>query len=202
MVNRTNFGIYLKTERGDLIPQSYDGIVYVKHNEEFGIVIENRSNVRIKAQCFVSGENMGVLIIRAGQREVLKRPIIGLDRPFKYGEFGSETSFHGKLDPHKLHIDEITVIIKPETKKKDETDFSKPVSSNNFGIAGTTESLKIKCDGTPPTGGVVLGSKNTNQKFVLAPYFCTKGEYQFTIVLRSLGLSRKAVLPLTESMEY
>ena len=199
MVNRTNFGIYLKTERGDLIPQSFDGIVYVKHNEEFAIVIENRSNVKIKAQCFISAENMGTLIIRAGQREVLKRPIIGVDRPFKYSDFFSKTAFHGKLDPHKLHIDEITVIIKPAST--DETDFSKTVCGNNFGIAGASNSIKIKCDGQP-TGGVVLGSRNTNQKFVLAPYFCTKGEYQFTIVLRSMGLSRKSVLPLTESMEY
>ena len=71
MTNCENFEIYLRTQRGDLKPRHFNGILHLKHNEDFSLVIENNSMVKVKAECFISGENIGTIVLKIGQKLVL-----------------------------------------------------------------------------------------------------------------------------------
>ena len=148
-ISRTNFNIYLKTGRGELRPKNFHGVLYLPHNEDFGLGLENNSPVRTKAECYVSGENIGTLVLRPGEIVVLNRPISGIDRRFRYAAFDTNLALDGNLNENRRHTDEITVIFSPEklpsinekniyataSVDKDhriETDFSSSPGSNQF----------------------------------------------------------------------
>ena len=114
MVSRTDFDLYLKTKRGIIKPQQYNGIVYLQPNEDFEIVCVNKSSLRVKAKYILSGENIGVLALASFQTAKLRKPVEGVDRQFRYCEFGSNDAFDGKLHEQKRHSDEITVVFSPE----------------------------------------------------------------------------------------
>ena len=114
MVSRADFDLYLITDRGRIAPQSYDGIVKLLPGEDFSIVAQNKSCLKIKAGFYMSGEYIGTLVIPKFERCEIKRPILGIDRRFRYCEFGSSESQQGKLYQNDLHSDEITVIFSPE----------------------------------------------------------------------------------------
>ena len=148
-ISRTNFNIYLKTARGELRPKNFHGILHLPHNEDFGLGLENNSSVRTKAECYVSGENIGTLVLRPGEIVVLNRPISGIDRRFRYAAFDTNLALDGNLNENRRHTDEITVIFSPEklppTKEKNiygiargdkddriDSNFPSPLGSNQF----------------------------------------------------------------------
>ena len=45
MASRSDFELYLITDRGRIAPQSYDGIVSLLPGEDFSIVAQNKSSV-------------------------------------------------------------------------------------------------------------------------------------------------------------
>ena len=205
MANRSKFRIYLRSNRGDIIPQTFEGEIYLKHNEQFSIVIENNSNLKVKAQCFLSGENIGVLILNPRSVEVVKRPIIGVDRCFQYCAFGIKNALEGKLSSSHPHSDEITVVIRPQ-KPRDSQDELHETNKNRYASANTTHrSLQIETDGNVShRGGIVLGQNISHQKFKLAPFFETRGEYYYTLLLRTIkkSLTTNQIIPLCEMMEH
>ena len=238
MTNRENFEIYLRTQRGDLKPRHFNGILHLKHNEDFSLVIENNSLVKVKAECFISGENIGTIVLKIGQKLVLSRPIDGIDRKFRYATFGSNIAKIGKLQENNLHSDEVTVVIRPEEPYKfrngcdcdcaiclqNDTADGALVNSQRYASAGSNshkhsmmnmttanvraacaavpEGIKIESDGVSKNlGGAVLGPNRSFQNFVKVHNFQTKGEYYFTILLRTLE-DAPDIIPVGEMQKY
>ena len=110
MVSRTDFDICLITDRGRILPQSYDCVVKLFPGENFSIVATNNTNLKTKAKFYLSGTYVGTLVIPKFQKCELKRPIEGVDRCFIYCEFGTSIAEKAKLDPNKPHSDEVTII--------------------------------------------------------------------------------------------
>ena len=113
-MSRTDFDIYLLTDRGKIVPQSYDCIVKLIPGENFSIVVSNNSHLKTKTKFYLSGTNIGTLVIPKFERCELKRPIQGVDRCFIYCEFGTSIAEKAKLNANKPHSDELTVIFYPE----------------------------------------------------------------------------------------
>ena len=110
MVSWTDFDIYLITDRGRILPQSYDCVVKLFPGENFSIVATNNTNLKTKAKFYLSGTYVGTLVIPKFQKCELKRPIEGVDQCFIYCEFGTSIAEKAKLDPNKPHSDEVTII--------------------------------------------------------------------------------------------
>ena len=72
MVSQTDFDFYLITDRGRIVPQSYNGIVSLLPGEVFSIVAVNNSNLKTKAKFYLSGENIGTLVIPKFEKCELK----------------------------------------------------------------------------------------------------------------------------------
>ena len=84
MVSRTDFDIYLLSDRGKISPQSCDCVVKLIPGENFSIVVSNNSYLKTKAKFYLSGTYIGTLVIPKFERCELKRPIQGVDRCFIY----------------------------------------------------------------------------------------------------------------------
>ena len=194
MVNRSEFDIYLKTVRGDLKPKSYNGIVYLIHEEDFSIVLENNSFSKVKARITVSGEDIGTLVLQAGQIVEVKRPIEGVDRKFKFAAFGSKISKEGGLNENKLHSDEVTVIFYPNHEQNNES-YTKP-----------PRGISVETDGISNRGGGILGPEQSFQNFFEVRDFKTKGEFYFTIIMRRVSFSQKktppSIIPIRDMKKY
>ena len=101
MVSRTDFDICLITDKGRILPQSYDCVVKLFPGENFSIVATNNTNLKTKAKFYLSGTYVGTLVIPKFQKCELKRPIEGVDRCFIYCEFGTSIAKKAKLDLNK-----------------------------------------------------------------------------------------------------
>ena len=205
MISRTDFDIYLITDRGRIQPKSYDCVVKLIPGENFSIVASNNTHLKTKAKFYLSGIYVGTLVIPKFQRCELKRPIEGVDRCFIYCEFGTSVAEKAKLDLNNPHSDELTVIFYPEyisEKKYIDTQptyaaaassICEPDGFNHY------KSTKIETD----YGGAILGMKKTNQKFFEVTDFVTRGKYCFTLVLRSLDTERLPnIIPLSDMYKY
>ena len=222
MVSQTDFDIYLITDRGRILPQSYDCVVKLFPGENFSIVATNNTNLKTKAKFYLSGTYVGTLVIPKFQRCELKRPIEGVDRCFIYCEFGTSIAEKAKLDPNKPHSDELTVIFYPEyiSERKysaacatyaaacadgatyaaacaDGSGISVPDGFNQY------KASKIESDYGGIRGGAILGATKTHQKFFEASDFVTCGKYCFTLVLRSIEAVRQPeIIPLCDMYKY
>ena len=211
MVSRADFDLYLITDRGRIAPQSYDGIVKLLPGEDFSIVAQNKSCLKIKAGFYMSGEYIGTLVIPKFERCEIKRPILGIDRRFRYCEFGSNDSRLGKLYEHNLHSDEITVIFSPEKPSKPSS-VGAACADGIVGGFNSYKGLKIETDyataggnryDTLQRGGTVLGPNVSHQKFFEVPNFDTHGEYYFTLILRTKETIRSPkIIPLSDMHKY
>ena len=209
MVSRTDFDIYLLSDRGKIFPQSYDCVVKLIPGETFSIVASNNSRLKTKAKFYLSGTYIGTLVIPKFERCELKRPIQGVDRCFIYCEFGTSIAQKAKLNADRPHSDELTVIFYPEympEKKYSDAqtiyaaacvpDGCVPDGFNQY------KSLKVESD-YGGAGGGILGSTKTNQKFFETSDFVTRGKYSFTLVLRSLETNRlPSIIPLSDMYKY
>ena len=110
MVSRTDFDVYLITDRGRILPSTYNGVVKLIPGEKFSIVVTNNTNLKTKVKFYLSGTYVGTLVIPKFQKCELKRPIEGVDRCFIYCEFGTSIAEKARLDPNKPHADELTAI--------------------------------------------------------------------------------------------
>ena len=209
MISRTDFDIYLITDRGRIQPKSYDCVVKLIPGETFSIVASNNSRLKTKAKFYLSGTYIGTLVIPKFERCELKRPIQGVDRCFIYCEFGTSIAQKAKLNADSPHSDELTVIFYPEympEKKYSDAqtiyaaacvpDGCVPDGFNQY------KSLKVESD-YGGAGGGILGSTKTNQKFFETSDFVTRGKYSFTLVLRSLETNRlPSIIPLSDMYKY
>ena len=213
MVSRTDFDIYLISNRGKIFPQSYDSIVNLIPGENFSIVASNKSHLKTKAKFYLSGTYIGTLVIPKFERCELKRPIQGVDRCFIYCEFGTSIAQKAKLNSDNPHSDEITVIFYPEyipeNKYSDNQNvYAAACTSIDGHSKSVTEgfsqynSLKVETD-YGGAGGGILGSTKTNQKFFETFDSVTQGKYSFTLVLRSLETNRlPTIIPLSEMCKF
>ena len=204
MVSRTDFDIYLISDRGRIVPYSYNGVVKLIPGENFSIVATNNTNLKTKAKFYLSGIYVGTLVIPKFQKCELKRPIDGVDRCFIYCEFGTSIAEKGRLDPNKPHTDELRVIFYPEyiTERS-------PCVSYVSAAACVPESFssyktsKYETDYAGIRGSTVLGSTKTHQKFFETSDFVTCGKYCFTLVLRSVDCVREPeIIPLSHMYKY
>ena len=216
MVSRTDFDIYLLTDRGKIVPQSYDCVVKLIPGENFSIVASNKSHLKTKAKFYLSGTNIGTLVIPKFERCELKRPIRGVDRCFIYCEFGNSIARQAKLNADKPHSDEITVHFYPEyIPEKNYSDAKTVYAAASATIEGCSisepdginqyNSLKVETDygSSGASGGAILGSAKTNQKFFETSDFVTRGKYSFTLVFRSLETNRlPEIIPLSDMYKY
>ena len=205
MVSRTDFDIYLLTDRGRIQPQSYDCVVKLFPGEDFTIVATNNTNLKAKAKFYLSGTYIGTLVIPKFQTCELKRPIEGVDRCFRYCEFGTSIAEKANLDPNKPHSDEVTVIF-----------YSEYISKRSYASAcaegyvpdvvdgfNSYKSTKIETDYGGICGGGILGPTKTHQKFFETNDFVTCGKYCFSLVLRSIEAIRQPkIIPLTDMYKY
>ena len=107
MYSRTEYDIYLKTDRGFIKPQKFDGIVWLEENEVFVIVLVNNSILKTKADIYISGHNIATLVLRPLRSSVLTMPIVGPYRRFRYSEFSTCDDCGAKVDKsnnHKLQL--------------------------------------------------------------------------------------------------
>ena len=199
MVSRTDFDIYLITDRGRILPTTYNGVVKLIPGEKFSIAATNNTNLKTKVKFYLSGTYVGTLVIPKFQKCELKRPIEGVDRCFIYCEFGTTIAEKARLDPNKPHADELTVIFYPEY-------ISESLLSTSYVSAACVpesfSSYKMsKCE--TDYGGVILGSTKTHQKFFKTSDFVTCGKYCFTLVLRSVECIREPeIIPLCDMYKY
>ena len=91
----------------------------------------NNSTLRVKVKYILSGKNIGVLVFASFQTAKLRKPVEGVDRQFRYCEFGSNDAFDGKLHEQKRHSDEITVVFSPE-KISHKTQTLYAAASSNY----------------------------------------------------------------------
>ena len=68
MVSQTDFDIYLITDRGRILPQSYDCVVKLFPGENFSIVATNNTNLKTKAKFYLSGTYVGAQVIPKFQK--------------------------------------------------------------------------------------------------------------------------------------
>ena len=223
MVSRTDFDVYIITDRGRIHPQSYDCVVKLIPGENFSIVATNNTHLKTKAKFYLSGTYVGTLVIPKFQRCELKRPIDGVDRCFIYCEFGTAVAEKAKLDENKPHSDELTIIFYPEyiserkysdvrasyaaacTEESSVRSMAVPDGLSKAVPDGFNQykSTKIESDYGGMSGGAILGLTKTNQKFFEASDFVTRGKYCFTLVLRSLETNRLPnIIPLSDMYKY
>ena len=205
MVSRTDFDVYLLTDRGRIQPQSYDCVVKLFPGEDFSIVATNNTNLKAKAKFYLSGTYIGTLVIPKFQRCELKRPIEGVDRCFRYCEFGTSIAEKAKLDPNKPHSDEVTVIFYSEeiSKRLYASACAEGYVSDVTDGFNSYKAAKIETDYGGICGGGILGPTKTHQKFFEASDFVTCGKYCFSLVLRSIETVRQPkIIPLTDMYKY
>ena len=205
MVSRTDFDVYLLTDRGRIQPQSYDCVVKLFPGEDFSIVATNNTNLKAKAKFYLSGTYIGTLVIPKYQRCELKCPIEGVDRCFRYCEFGTSIAEMAKLDPNKPHSDEVTVIFYSEdiSKRLYASACAEGYASDVTDGFNSYKSAKIETDYGGIRGGGILGPTKTHQKFFEASDFVTCGKYCFSLVLRSIETVRQPkIIPLTDMYKY
>ena len=202
MISRTQFDLYLKTSRGLIKPSSFNGVVYLLHNENFEIVLSNNTWIKVKAKIILCGHDIGTLVLKPKEIIPLKKVVEGIDRCFRYCEFDSYEGMLGKLDKDSLYSDEITVVYMPQ--KEIIVDRS---------VCGTPKfcGIRVETDFSPAhdmldgcvAGGAVLGPTKTHQRFYRVDDFPTEGEYRFTIVMRSRQHVEDVspmILPLSENV--
>ena len=165
----------------------------------------NNTNLKAKAKFYLSGTYIGTLVIPKFQKCELKCPIEGVDRCFRYCEFGTSIAEKAKLDPNKPHSDEVTVIF-----------YSEYIPQRSYSAACAEGSIISEPDGFNPyktpkietdyggiCGGGILGPTKTHQKFFEASDFVTCGKYCFTLVLRSIETVRQPnIIPLCDMYKY
>ena len=207
MVSQTDFDIYLLSDRGKIVPQSYDCVVKLIPGENFTIVASNNSRLKTKAKFYLSGTYIGTLVIPKFERCELKRPIQGVDRCFIYCEFGTSIAQQAKLNADKPHSDELTVEFYPEylLEKKysdGQNTYAAASASINESSISVPDGLKVESD-YGASGGAALGPIKTNQKFFETTDFVTRGKYSFTLVLRSIETNRLPnIISLSDLYKY
>ena len=179
MVSRTDFDLYLNTSRGIIRPASFKGVVYLIQNEDFGIVLVNNSDLKTKSKVYLSGYELGTVVLKPRGNLVLKRPVEGIDRKFRYTQFGRYESVVGKLNKENLYSNEITAVFMPEKMcKQTPSPFGGiPVTSNSMRGYDTVDN--------PSDGCGVLGPNKSFQKFFSVNDFETCGKYCFTLVMQT-----------------
>ena len=183
MVSRTDFDLYLNTSRGIIRPASFKGVVYLIQNEDFGIVLVNNSDLKTKSKVYLSGYELGTVVLNPRENMVLKKPVEGIDRKFRYAQFGGHEALVGKLNKENLYSNEITAIFMPEKMCKQTRPIFSP--SPFGGIPVTSDSMRGYDTVDNPSGCGVLGPNKSFQKFIRVNDFETCGEYSFTLVMQT-----------------
>ena len=179
MVSRTDFDLYLNTSRGIIRPASFKGVVYLIQNEDFGIVLVNNSDLKTKSKVYLSGYELGTVVLKPRGNLVLKRPVEGIDRKFRYTQFGRYESVVGKLNKENLYSNEITAVFMPEK-------MCKQTPSPKGGIPVTSDTMRgYDTVDNPSDGCGVLGPNKSFQKFFSVNDFETCGKYCFTLVMQT-----------------
>ena len=183
MVSRTDFDLYLNTSRGIIRPASFKGIVYLIPNEDFGIVVVNNSDLKTKSKVYLSGYELGTVVLKPRENLVLKKPVEGVDRKFRYMQFDGYEAVVGKLN--SLYSNEITAIFMPEKMSKQSHPIYASTPSPFGGIPVTSDSMRGYDTVDNPSGCGVLGPIKSFQKFFSVTDFETCGEYSFTLVMQT-----------------
>ena len=179
MVSRTDFDLYLNTSRGIIRPASFKGVVYLIQNEDFGIVLVNNSDLKTKSKVYLSGYELGTVVLKPRGNLVLKRPVEGIDRKFRYTQFGRYESVVGKLNKENLYSNEITAVFMPEK-------MCKQTPSPFGGIPVTSDTMRgYDTVDNPSDGCGVLGPNKSFQKIFSVNDFETCGKYCFTLVMQT-----------------
>ena len=202
MASRTDFDLFLKTTRGLIKPTSFNGVVYLIKNEDFEIVLVNNSNLKVQAKVYLSGYDVGTLVLNPRQKLTLKKPVEGVDRAFRYCPFNSYESVVGKLNKENLYSDEINVVFMPEKLTEQTfpiyTPMDKYATANSKGIRVESD-FSGGDDTVDNGGGVILGPNRTYQTFFRVDDFVTHGKYSFTLVMRTKCEDDfKEILPLCD----
>merc|ERR1712055_1020074 len=178
MVSRTDSDLYLNTSRGIIRPASFKGVVYLIQNEDFGIVLVNNSDLKTKSKVYLSGYELGTVVLKPRENLVLKKPVEGIDRKFRYMQFDGYEAVFGKLNKENLYSNEITAIFMPEK-------MCKQTPSPFGGIPVTSDSMRGYDTVDNPSGCGVLGPIKSFQKKFRVNDFETCGKYSFTLVMQT-----------------
>ena len=218
MASRADFDLYLKTARGLIKPKSFNGIVYLDQNEDFEIVVVNKSSLKVKAKIYLSGYDIGTLALKPYETIPLKKVVEGVDRRFRYCQFGSYEGMLGKLNRERLYSDEITVVFEPEKIAMAQTPMYESMDRigcassdlgdrfgcaiSNFGKKGlkVQTDFSVECD-TSDGGGAILGPNKSHQTFFPVKDFVTHGKYYFTLIMRTRQNNEEnipKIIPLCE----
>ena len=186
MVSRTDFDLYLNTSRGIIRPASFKGVVYLIQNEDFGIVLVNNSDLKTKSKVYLSGYELGTVVLKPKGNLVLKKTVEGIDRKFRYTQFGRCEAVDGKLDKDHLYSNEITAVFMPEKMCKQTRSIYVTTPSPFGGIPVTSSTMRgYDTVDNPSAGCGVLGPNKSFQKFFSVNDFETCGKYCFTLVMQT-----------------
>ena len=185
MVSRTDFDLYLNTSRGIIRPASFKGVVYLIQNEDFGIVLVNNSDLKTKSKVYLSGYELGTVVLKPRENLVLKKPVEGIDRKFRYMQFDGYEAVFGKLNKENLYSNEITAIFMPEKMCKQTRPIYASTPSPFGGIPVTSDSMRGYDTVDNPSGCGVLGPIKSFQKNFRVNDFETCGKYSFTLVMQT-----------------
>ena len=185
MPSRTDFDLYLNTSRGIIRPASFKGAVYLIQNEDFGIVLVNNSDLKTKSKVYLSGHELGTVVLKPRENFVLQKPVKGVDRKFRYTQFGSYEAVMGKLNKENLYSNEITAVFMPEKLRKQKQPIYAAAGSSFGGIPVKSDSMRGYDTVDNPSGCGVLGPNKSFQKFFRVDDFETCGKYYFTLVMQT-----------------
>ena len=186
MVSRTDFDLYLNTSRGIIRPASFKGVVYLIQNEDFGIVLVNNSDFKTKSKVYLSGHELGTVVLKPKGNLVLKKTVEGIDRKFRYTQFGRYEAVDGKLNKDHLYSNEITAVFMPEKMCKQTRSIYVTAPPQFGGIPVTSTTMRgYDTVDNPSPGCGVLGPNKSFQKFFSVNDFETCGKYCFTLVMQT-----------------
>ena len=191
MASRTDFDVYLKTARGIIKPQSFNGIVYLEQCEDFEIIVVNNSCFKVKSKIYLSGYYIGTLVLMPGMSSPVKKVIEGVDRRFRYCQFNSHEAKVGKLNKESLYSDEITVAFLPQ-----KITLHEKIKKNALHVVA--DCAVAECDSVD-RGGAILGPNKSHQRFTRVENFDTYGKYYFTLIMRTRPTEKlPEIIPLSE----
>ena len=152
-------------------------------NEDFEVVVVNNSDLKVKSKIYLSGCDVGTLVLKPREYLSLQKPVEGVNRKFRYCQFNSYEAVMGQLNKENLYSDEITAVFMPEKLSKQ----TQPVyeSMNRYDTADST------FDGINVTSDFVGGFDTVDNSVgvVLGPNRCSQNLLELMIG-RNAGVTR------------
>ncbi|AII15855.1 hypothetical protein PmNV_067 [Penaeus monodon nudivirus] len=161
--------------QGDILSKGIHDEVYLLNQEEYGVVLVNKTNRRMKAEIQIAGNHAGTFVVMGNSKVVIQRPI-DVDKKFQYVTLDSLELDQIQHIKNMAEFNLVQVVVKYE---KDE------IPESNISSRG----IRVEVDGmdsgrSTVDGGTILSKNSSGQRFKKTTNFDTIDNYDsFNYVL-------------------